>query len=109
MKYMYVLSTIFAGYCRVHSRLVKITDSLKAVKGARGILTLHYKQEQWLDDNEYPTEFELVTIALNRIKTDSSQYDIFLTMLRDIRGLDLIVNAITCGPGKFLLMHGTVG
>ena len=47
-----------------------------------------------------PTEDELVTLALVRMKDDSSQYDKFLNMLRAIEGLDVIVNAITCSHGK---------
>ena len=88
------------GYERVKSQLVKITRLLKARKPACKALTLHYKQESWLEMTEYPTEDELVTLALVRMKDDSSQYDKFLNMLQTIEGLDVIVKAITCTHGE---------
>ena len=93
-------STFSAGYECVKSQLLKVIHLLKATKHARKALTLHYKQEGWLEITEYPTEDELVTQALVRMKDDSSLYDKFLNMLRAIEGLDVIVNAITCGHGK---------
>ena len=93
-------STFSAGYECVKSQLVKVISLLKSTKHACKALTLHYKQEGWLEMTEYPTEDELVTQALVRMKDDSSQYDKFLNMLRAIEGLDVIINAITCGHGK---------
>ena len=53
----------------------------------------------WLENTEQPTEDELVRQALQRIKINPNQYEIFLTMLRNIKGLDLIVSTIT-GQGE---------
>ena len=94
------LNSISPGYGRVKSQLVKITSLLKATKPAHKALTLHYKQEGWLEMSANPAEDELVTLALVRMKNDSSQYDKFLNMLQAIEGLDIIVNSITCGHGK---------
>ena len=44
---------------------------------------------------ENPTENQLVTLALQRIKQDPKQYDMFIDMLRDISGMDLTVQRIT--------------
>ena len=44
---------------------------------------------------EYPTEDQLVTLALQRIKQDPNPYDLFIDMLRDISGMDLTVDRIT--------------
>lgn len=74
-----------------------MTDTLRSTPGARELLTLHYKQNKWLKVTENPREDELVTFALVRIEQDPSQYDIFITMLRDIEGMDLIVNIISSG------------
>ena len=93
------------GYDFVRCQLVKITGLLRARKPAYEALTLHCKQEGWLEMTGNPTEDELVTLALVKIKNDSRQYDTFLNMLRAIEGLDEIVNAITCGYGKFLSIH----
>ena len=48
-----------------------------------------------MDITGKPTEDQLVTLALNRIKQDPNQYDLFIDMLRDIPGMDLTVNSIT--------------
>ena len=45
-------------------------------------------------------EGELVTLALVRIKQDPSQFDLFIDMLRDTEGMDLIVTTLTGGELK---------
>ena len=95
--YMYVLCVVCAGYERVCSNLVDLVTTLKSNSAAKHKLTLYYKEYKWLDITEYPTEDELVTLALMRIKQDPSQYDRFVTTLCTIEGMDLIVNAITAG------------
>ena len=77
--------------------MVDLVTTLKSNSAARHKLTLYYKEHAWLDITEYPTEYELVTLVLTRIKQDPSQYDRFVDTLRAIEGMDLIVNAITAG------------
>ena len=95
----FCLYSLSAGYDRVRSHLVDITNLLKTT-GAREDLTQHFMQMRWLGNAQNPSENELVQLALQRIKIDPGQYDMFLTMLRAIQGLDLIVNAITRGQGE---------
>ena len=73
---------------------------LCTTKGAREALTQHYVQEGWLDYTQTPTEYELVTQALQRIKIDPREYDKFLSMLRVIKGLDLIVKILSKGESE---------
>ena len=82
------------GYDKILRNLVAITRALKLTHGAQEKLTLHYKQNEWIDITENLMEDELVTLAL---KQDPNQYDRFVSMLRDIEGMDLIVNTITSG------------
>ena len=89
-----------AGYDLVKSHLVVITKLLNATKGAREALTQHYVQEGWLDQIQNPSEDELVRQALQRMEIDPSQYDKFLTMLRSIKGLDIVVKSLTRVQGK---------
>ena len=91
---------MYAGYDCVLNNLDRVTSSLRATPGAQEALAVHYKQKKWLDVTENPSVNDLVTLALTRIKQDSSQYDEFLTMLRNIEGMDLIV--------KMLYGHGKV-
>ena len=98
---------IFIGYDRVCSHLVDITHVLEATKGACKYLTQHYVQMGWLETTEQPSEVELVKQALLRIKIDPNQYEIFLTMLCKIKGLDVIVSAIT-GQGEVYIYYTTL-
>ena len=92
---------MYTGYDCVKSQLIKIVNLLKARKPACEALTLHYKQEGWLEMTGNPTESELVTLALVRMENDSSQYDKFVNMLHAIEGMDVLLNAITRGHSKF--------
>ena len=88
---------IVTGYYKVLNELDYITKTLKLISGAKGKLTRLYQQKEWLGIEARPEEDELVTLALNRIKQDPSQFDLFIDMLRDIEGMDLIVKALTGG------------
>ena len=83
--------------------LVSITKALKSTPGARENLILHYVQHKWLDTTENPVEGELVKLALERIKRDPSQFDLFINMLGDIEGMDLMVKALREGQLSFTL------
>ena len=72
-----------------------IITTLKLTPGATDMLTGMYKQKRWMNITVHPTEGQLVTLALDRIQQDSNQYDLFIDMLRDISGMDLIVKRIT--------------
>ena len=83
------------GYDNVCCNMSDIITALKLTPGATDKLTEKYKQEGWMAIAENPTENQLVTLALQRIKQDPKQYDMFIDMLRDIRGMDLTVQIIT--------------
>ena len=52
-------------------------------------------------------EGELVTLALVRIKQDPSQFDLFIDMLRDTEGMDLIVTTLTGGELRCHILQGS--
>ena len=83
------------GYNRVLSNMDGITSALKTTPDATDKLTEKFKQKGWINIAGKPTEDELVIHALNRIKQDPNQYDLFIDMLRDIPGMDLTVDRIT--------------
>ena len=95
--YIIIHVHVYTGFDSVLSNLVDIVRSLKLSRGARVKLTLHFKQNKWLEITENPTEDELVTLALERIKQDPSEYDLFVSMLCDIEGMDQIARKITSG------------
>ena len=94
-------SLFYVGCVKVRSNLINITKALKSTPGARENLILHYIQHKWLAITEKPEEGELVRLALVRIKQNPSQFDIFIAMLRDIEGMDLIVTALSGGEWKY--------
>ena len=48
-------------------------------------------------------EGELVRLALLRIEQDPSQFNLFIDMLRDTEGMDLIVTTLTAGELRCIL------
>ena len=86
---------LYTGFDKVLSIMDDIITDLKATPGATDKLTGKYKQEGWMAFTENPTEDKLVTLALQRIKQDPNQYDLFIDMLRCIKGMDITVNKIT--------------
>ena len=88
---------IHTGYDRVLSNLVTITRALKLLPSAQAELTQLYQQNKWLDITDEPNADKLVKLALERIKLDPNQYDLFIAMLRSITGLENITCEITSG------------
>ena len=86
---------LYTGFDKVLSVMDDVITALKATPGATDKLTGKYKQEEWISFTENPTENQLVTLALQRIKQDPNQYDLFIDMLRCIKGMDITVNKIT--------------
>ena len=82
-------------YERIKTNLSSIITALQSNPSARNSLRQKFKEKGWLSITESPTEEQLVTHALGRIELDPKQYRVFLVMLRDVEGLDLIVNRLT--------------
>ena len=92
---------IHAGYDRVLSNLVDITRTLKVLPSAQTELTQLYQQNRWMDITDKPNADELVTLALERIKGDPNQYDLFIAMLQGITGMENIAHKITSGESDY--------
>ena len=88
---------IVTGYDKVLNQLDDITKTLQLNHCARDKLTRLYQQKEWLDIAARPAADELVKCALDRIKWNPSQFDLFIDMLRDTEGMDLIVTTLTGG------------
>ena len=88
---------IVTGYDIVLNKLDDIIKTLQLNPGARDKLTRLYQREKWLDIAARPAEDELVKCALDRIKQDPSQFDLFIDMLCDTEGMDLIVTTLIEG------------
>lgn len=82
------------AYKSVLAHIDTITSHLKVNSSAKGTLVTKYQQQGWLSITETPDEKELVTMALNRIAQDEKQYDIFMKMIGDITGMDIVAGKI---------------
>ena len=99
---------IVTGYDKVLNVLDDITQALQLNPCARDKLTRLCQQEKWLNIAATPLEGELVKLALKRIEQDASQFDLFIDMLRNIEGMDLIVKTLTGGElrcSSYLYTH----
>ena len=72
-------------------------DTLKSSPSAKERLTLKYQENKWMDVQEQPDEQALIAIALQRIEMNCQQFDTFVSMLKGITGMDLVVKAIIDG------------
>ena len=72
-----------------------LTRHLQANENAKTPLTDKYKSVGWLDHLATPNEHELVSHVMVRIEGDPKQYDVFIEMLKEIAGTDIIVQKLT--------------
>ena len=72
-----------------------LAQHLKVNKDAKEVLTWQYISKGWLDPVATPSEGELVSQVMVRIKDDPKQYDVFISMLKEIAGTNLIVKKLT--------------
>ena len=79
----------------MRTNLSSITRALETNPSASKTLKQKFVEKEWLDLIANPTEEQLVTLVLGRIEQDVNQYGDFIAMLRDIEGMDLIVNMLT--------------
>lgn len=70
--------------------MVTIHAHLEVSKNAKESLTLRYEKERWIDIGESPNSKALVDKALERISSGTRQYDVFIEMLKEIVGMDII-------------------
>ena len=88
-----------------------IIRALEYNPSAKDSLRRKFKDQGWLTPGEDSTAEKLVSHALGRIEMDPNQYGKFIIMLRDIEGMDLIVNKVTgmathaCTMYVFFCLH----
>ena len=82
-------------YTSVRRNYEKLTQFLEVNVEAKKSLTRKYKSEDWLDPVATPSEDELVSQVMVRIKDDPKQYDVFISMLKKIAGTNQIVKKLT--------------
>lgn len=78
----------------VREHMSAIYAHLQVNDEARKLLTMKYQEKSWIGIGESPEPSNLVPKALVRISGDASQYHMFMRMLKDIKGMDIVVNKI---------------
>ena len=86
-------------YKAVLNHLEALTTALRVTPGAESSLRLKFQELSWLPIGAEASANELVPLALNRIENDTSDYEMFINILRNITGMEQLVNTIT---GKLL-------
>ena len=82
-------------YTSVQRNYEILTRHLQANEEAKTSLTCKYKSENWLDHLATPSGHELVSQAMVRIEGDPKQYDMFISMLKEIAGTNVIIQKLT--------------
>lgn len=62
--------------------------------GAIGALTSKFMQKGWIDNNVKPSEEALVHCACGKIREKASEFQTFLGMLKDMAGMNTIVEQL---------------
>ena len=78
----------------VNKNMEDIINALSSVTEARERLIVKYRGKGWLSQTASPTAGELVCQILERIRQKKSEYRVFMEMLKDIKGLDLVVDEL---------------
>ena len=86
-------------YQRVKGNMDKITKALVATPGAKETLSAKCKQNNWFQVTADPSEKELVELVLVRIEQSTDQFDVFVSMLEEIAGMDQIVDCLNYYTG----------
>ena len=79
----------------VRKNLAIIIDAFHMVPSSSEILRSKFIESGWISFHQHPTEEELVILALGRIEMDTLQFQKFVTMLRDIKGMEPVVQQLT--------------
>lgn len=92
-------------YMKVRKNFSCIIKSLQSIHAARQQMRTKFIEKGWLSLTSKPTEDELVTQALGRIEIDVTQFPVFITILREIQGMDQIVKKMTKGIQESTELH----
>ena len=81
-------------YKKVKNNMENIVEALKATPSAKDKLSMKCKQNEWLSESVDPLEEDLVRLVLERIRQRASQFTLFISMLRQITGMDQIADTL---------------
>ena len=71
-----------------------ITHALQMIPTANAELSTKFIQENWIAPGVKCSNNDLLNSALVQIRLKASQFQVFLSMLRDMAGMDLVVERL---------------
>lgn len=71
-----------------------LIETLKATPDARDALSNRFMQKGWIATTATSSESELVHLACNKIKQKASEYETVLKMLKEMEGMDIVVETL---------------
>ena len=77
------------------SDLETLITTFRVTPGAEVSLLLKLQERSWITIGAEASAKELVTLALNRIESNVRDYEVFINILRNIVGMERVVNIIT--------------
>ena len=78
----------------MNTNQVKIIDALKCNEAASKTLKQKFREKNWLELTDDRDEEGLAILVLNRIDLDVHSFEEFISILKDIAGMDLIVQLL---------------
>ena len=78
-------------YKCVQNNYARLTAHLRTNPQAKKQLFEKFVAEDWHKSGDCPNENVLINIALDRIKQDSKEYSVFISMLERVPATDIIV------------------
>ena len=81
-------------YKAVKNAYGNITRALQMTPTANAALSIKFIQENWIAPGVKCSSDDLLNCAWTQIQQKASQFQVFLSMLRDMAGMDLVVKQL---------------
>ena len=92
----------------VLKKLQLLTERLQLTKEVEPLLQ-KFKMEKWIALEASATANELVLLALNRIKSEVTDYDVFIRMLKSMPGVEPIAVQMIGTHSYIISVHYCTG
>ena len=89
-------------------KLQVLTERLQFAKQVEPLLQL-FKMEKWIALGATATANELVELALDRIKNQITDYDVFIRMLKSMPGMEPIADQMIGTHSYIISVHYCTG
>ena len=85
-------------YKKMLNKMQRVIDALVVTPGAKQQLDVKCKEKSWFTISASVSEGELIEFVLERVNQNADQFDVFLSMLNKIDGMDQVVADLRLQP-----------